>query len=221
MKKYVGLLALVATVLVAASCSLLVGTGIPESRVWTTTGFSSVEIDQAFTAEIERGDVLAVETVVDSSLGPYVRVWQDGVTLKVGFEGLLCASPIVPSKIRIVCPAIAKVELSNASSATMKGFISTAGLYVVLNNASTFMLVDSALGPLRLDASNSSKFQERLGSVSSAEVQLNNASTAFIRTPGHISGVLNGASTLRYYTPSTATTYINVYSGSWFGTYQN
>ena len=110
-------LVLVIGILIAtAGCAVITGSGNLETREFSNTDFTRLEIGYAFEAEIHQDDIFMVKITLDDNLYQYLNISQSGDTLKITMKpGYVFAK--VTQRAVITLPALERLELSGASQA--------------------------------------------------------------------------------------------------------
>ncbi|MEZ4771053.1 MAG: head GIN domain-containing protein [Caldilineales bacterium] len=197
------------------SFTALTGSGNPVTQTFDFAGFDSLEIGNAFQAEIVASDNFSVEVTVDDNLIDYLRVEQQGDTVKIGLDPNTAATR-ADLRARITMPALVNLDASGATRANVSGFKSSANTSVTASGASTVrgdmetgdMTVDASGAStvnlsgsgdsLRATASGASTADLSNFTVSNADVDANGASRINVAASGKLDAKASGASTVRY-----------------------
>ncbi len=181
----------------------------------TRDNFAAIDIGAAFVAQVTRADAYSVAITVDDNVADYVRVSRDGGALRIRLaDGHYYRD--VTLEARIALPALERLSLSGAASATLSGFRSDEDFAVELSGASSVegdvstgdiacelsgasnLTLEGAGASLDLRASGASSADlERFAAID-ADVDLSGASSAEISASGTINATLSGASQLEY-----------------------
>ncbi|MBT3269384.1 DUF2807 domain-containing protein [Candidatus Poribacteria bacterium] len=177
--------------------------------------FDEIEIGSAFRATITRGDAYAVSIRVDLNVLDHVRVSRIGGTLSITLDDDHFYRDVT-LEADITAPALQRLALSGASSASLVGFhsdddievdlsgassaagdLSAGDVDCELSGASTATLTGSA-GDLSLHGSGASTAD--LGGLvnGDGDIDLSGASSATVQATGTIDATLSGASLLEY-----------------------
>jgi serine/threonine-protein kinase len=116
---------------------LIIGSGNAASKTWGVSGFTEVQIDSSFHAQIAKGKTFRVTTSADDNVLPFVRVTKDGSTLKIGMEPHKSFQPKQPLEAEITLPTLAALDLNGASHARLQGFKAEKELLLKMSGAST------------------------------------------------------------------------------------
>ncbi len=222
MKKAIIIAAVVVAVAVISTVLILegwpgglVGSGNLETETYAFTDFNKVEISSAFEFEIEQSSSYSIEITVDDNIMEYVRVSQDGQTLKIGLRPATWIGPAT-LKASVTMPELNGLDISGASRGTVSDFISTEDLDIMvsgasrvtgdivasnvdfdISGASTVQLEGSASD---MDANVSGASSLKLDDfiVNNADVDFSGASSGTINLNGRLDADLSGASRLWY-----------------------
>ncbi len=222
MKKAIIIAAVVVAVAVISTVLILegwpgglVGSGNLETETYAFTDFNKVEISSAFEFEIEQSSSYSIEITVDDNIMEYVRVSQDGQTLKIGLRPATWIGPAT-LKASVTMPELNGLDISGASRGTVSDFISTEDLDIMVSGASR-VTGDIVAGNVDFDISGASTVQlEGSASnmdanvsgasslklddfiVNNADVDFSGASSGTINLNGRLDADLSGASRLWY-----------------------
>jgi len=222
MKKAAIIIAIVAVV--AVICTVLIirvwpgvltGSGNLETEEYTFTNFTRVEINGDFEFEVRQSSSYSIDVTADDNVMDYVRVSQDGQTLKIR---LATASFLRLGTLRVsvAIPQLHGLTVSAASHGTVSDFSSTEDLDITVSGASR-VTGDITAGDIEFDVSGASTIQLEgsaddmiaavsgastcnLGdfTVNDADVNVSGASTGTINLNGRLDANVSGASTLLY-----------------------
>ena len=209
------------TMLVLTGCSALApvnvfeGSGRPVTQSFAFADFDSLEIGNAFQAEITAADDYLVEVTVDDNLVEHLQVEQQGKTVKIGLKPMTTAHN-AEMRVRITLPALVSLDASSATSADLTGFNSdkqtrlnasgasnvrgdmeTGDLTVDVSGGSTLALSGSGQ-KLRATASGASTADLSDFAVNDASVEANGASRIEVNAAGTLDAKASGASTVHY-----------------------
>jgi hypothetical protein len=193
----------------------LVGSGNLETETYTFSDFNEVEISSAFEFEIEQSNSYSIEVTVDDNVMEYVRVSQDGQTLKIGLKTATWFGPVT-LQASVTMPELGGLEVSGASRGTVSGFSSTEDLAIKVSGASrvtgditagdvdfdisgaSSVELDGSANDIVADVSGASSLKLDDFAVSNANVDLSGASSGTINLDGRLDADLSGASRLWY-----------------------
>jgi hypothetical protein len=209
------------TMLVLTGCSALApvnvfeGSGDPVTQSFAFAGFDSLEIGNAFQAEITAADTYLVEVTVDGNLVEHLQVEQQGETVTIGLKPMTTAHN-AEMRVRITLPALVSLEASGATSVNLTGFsadkqtdlrvsgaskvrgdMETGDLTVDVSGGSTVALSGKGKN-LRVTASGASTADLRDFSVNDANVEASGASRIEVNAAGTLNAKASGASTVHY-----------------------
>jgi len=206
----------ICTVLVLEGCpGGLIGSGNLETEAYAFADFNEVEISSAFEFEIERSSSYSINVTADDNIMEYVRVSQDGQTLKIGLSRVIWVGPVT-LKASVTMPELSGLDVSGASRGTVSDFSSTEDLHIMISGASrvtgditagdvdfdisgasTIQLEGSANGMVA-DVSGASSLKLDDFTVNNADVDFSGASSGTINLNGRLDADLSGASRLWY-----------------------
>ncbi len=222
MKKAIIIAAVVVAVAVISTVLILegwpgglVGSGNLETETYAFTDFNKVEISSAFEFEIEQSSSYSIEITVDDNIMEYVRVSQDGQTLKIGLRPAIWIGPAT-LKASVTMPELSGLDISGASRGTVSDFISTEDLDIMvsgasrvtgdivagnvdfdISGASTVQLEGSA-NDMVADVSGASSLHLDDFTVNNADVDFSGASSGTVNLDGRLDADVSGASRLWY-----------------------
>ena len=222
MKKAIIIAAIV--VAVSVTCTLLVLRGCPgglvgsgnlETEAYAFTDFTEVEISSAFEFEIKQSTSYSINITADDNIMEYVRISQDGQTLKIGLRTALWVGSVT-LKASVTMPELSNLDVSGVSRGTVSDFSSTEDLAITvsgasrvtgdivagnvdfdISGASTIQLEGSA-NDMVTDVSGVSRFDLDDFTVNNADVDFSGASSGTINLNGRLDADLSGASRLWY-----------------------
>jgi len=222
MKKAIIIIAIVAAV--AVTCTVLVlrgwpgaliGSGNLETEEYAFTNFTEVEISSAFEFEIEQSSSYSINVTADDNVIDYVRVSQDGQTLKISLGRVIWLGPVT-LRASVTMPQLRELTVSGASRGTVSGFSSTEDLDITVSGASR-LTGDITAGNVEFGISGASTIQmegsandidanvsgaSRLNlddfTVNNADVNFSGASSGTVNLNGRLDANLSGASRLWY-----------------------
>ncbi len=180
MKKAIVIIAIVVVALIISNVVLfwggwpkgLVGSGNLETEQYAFANFTEVEISDAFKFEIEQSSSYSIDVTADDNVMEYVRVSQDGQTLKIGLGRDLHIGPVtlkiglgilpnlesVTLRASVTMPQLRNVIISGASRGTISGFNSTDDLAIDVSGASK-VTGDITAGDVAFHISGASNIQ--------------------------------------------------------------
>ena len=206
----------ICTLLVLRGCpGGLIGSGNLETEVYAFTDFTEVEVSSAFEFEIEQSSSYSINVTADDNIMEYVRVSQDGQTLKIGLRTVMWLGPVT-LKVSVTMPELSGLDVSGASRGTVSDFSSNEDLDITvsgasrvtgdlvagnvdfdISGASTIELEGSA-SDMVADVSGASSFKLDDFTVNNANVDFSGASSGTINLNGRLDADLSGASRLWY-----------------------
>ncbi len=168
----------IAAGMLLAGCGWLVTTrdsGVLTTRDFDFTDFSAVEVGSAFTVDISPSDTYSVKVTTQEGLFKQVKVVKTGDTLKISLDwpGVFFGARVLQA--RITMPELKSLELSGATTGTVRGFKSAAGLDSRISGASTLDL-NVETGDFTGEISGASHLTARIKSIS-AHIELSGASS--------------------------------------------
>ena len=172
-------LVLVIGILIAtAGCAVITGSGNLETREFSNTDFTRLEIGYAFEAEIHQDDIFMVKITLDDNLYQYLNISQSGDTLKITMKpGYVFAK--VTQRAVITLPALERLELSGASQADVSGFVSQDSLDFEISGASQMEVSDVSSPDISIQLSGASQADGSL-TMTNGDFELSGASTLSI-----------------------------------------
>jgi hypothetical protein len=141
------LVAVIASLSVAAGCSAIVVTGSGETATWDMdyTDFNKIEVSSAFEVEVSRADNYLVRITIDKTLYEYLKIDQRGSTLRIGLKPNYTFQGTTQRAV-INLPDLHRLELSGASKAVVTGFLVTHSLDFEISGASQMDLGPTIAG---------------------------------------------------------------------------
>jgi serine/threonine-protein kinase len=152
----------------------IVGSGKSAAKEWSITDFTGVEIRSTFRARISKGADFKITTTADDNVLPYVRVSKEGSTLKVGLQDNQSYELKTRLGVEITLPALATLDLSGATQASLSGFKGEKELKVKISGASK---VDGSLSVDKAEfLTNGASSLALAGSAKTARIEAEGAS---------------------------------------------
>jgi len=181
------------------------GTGEIETRQFTVTEFTSVDIGSAFSYEIGQADTYSVSITANSNMFEELKVAKVGQTLKIEREKV--SRPLAPlalfdrdserPKAIINMPQLTSLYSSGATSGAVYGFSSMEDLDIRVSGASSLEVEEMTTGSMYLNISGASSVIGVLESED-MDVYISGASSIQLEgSAGDISIQASGASTVR------------------------
>ena len=211
----VAVVAICAVLIVKVWPGVLIGSGNLETEQYAFNNFTRVEISSAFEFEVRQSGSYSINVTADDNVMDYVRVSQDGQTLKIRLE-TVPSLRLVTLRASLALPRLGGLTVSGASRGTVSYFSSTEDLDITISGASR-VTGDITAGDIQFDISGASTIQlegsanEMVASVSGAstcnlgdftvndaDVNVSGASTGTINLNGRLDANVSGASTLLY-----------------------
>jgi hypothetical protein len=204
-----------------AACSLtglgvVTGSGTPLTAQYEETGFTAVEVHGAFQVYITRAKNFDVSVTADDNLLEFIRVTQEGETLKIEFEPGKLVRNRSEMRASIAMPELESVTLHGACTGTVEGFrggkafraevhgasklggeIEADTIDLNLAGASTANLQGIATDA-KLEASGACGLHLDNLILTRADVQLSGASSATVEVTDKLDYDVSGASHLYY-----------------------
>jgi hypothetical protein len=193
----------------------LVGSGNLETETYDFANFNEVEISSAFEFEIEQSNSYSINITADDNVMEYIRVSQDGQTLKIKLGTITWFGPVT-LRASVTMPELGGLEISGASRGTVSDFSSTDDLDITVSGASR-LSGDITAGDVEFDISGASTIQLEGSAndidadvsgasslnlddftVNNANVDLSGASSGTIKLNGRLDADISGASRLWY-----------------------
>jgi hypothetical protein len=194
---------------------LLIGSGNLETKQYSFTNYTRVEISSAFEFEIKQASSYSINVTADDNVMDYVQVSQDGQTLRIRLA-TVPSLRLVTLRMAMTVPQLHDLTVSGASRGTVSDFSSTEGLNITvsgasrltgditasnvefnISGASTIQLEGSA-DDMTAIVSGASTFNLEDFAVNNADVNISGASTGTINLDGRLDANVSGASTLLY-----------------------
>ena len=151
----------------------ITGSGNVVTQEEAISGFDKVEISSAFQVVMIQGETYSVVIRIDDNLLKYLEVVKQGSTLKIGLKTDRTVG--ATQEAEVTMPALAGLDLSGASRATITGFKSPASLDVDLRGAS-HLGGDIEAGDARFDVVGASEVTLG-GSAGDVDIGASGAST--------------------------------------------
>ena len=211
----VAVVAICAVLIVKVWPGVLIGSGNLETEQYAFNNFTRVEISSAFEFEVRQSGSYSINVTADDNVMDYVRVSQDGQTLKIRLETVPILR-LVTLRASLTLPRLGGLTVSGASRGTVSDLSSTEDLDITVSGASR-VTGDITAGDIEFDISGASTMQlegsanEMVASVSGAstcnlgdftvndaDVNVSGASTGTINLNGRLDANVSGASTLLY-----------------------
>jgi hypothetical protein len=190
-------IALVMAVMITAGvltgCTIVKGSGILITEDMDFSDFTRVEVGYAFEVEIVQSDQFSVSITADDNLFEYIRVSQQGSTLKIGVQpAVLFRSATYRAKVTM--PQLRSLELSGATRGTVSGFESAEDLDIEVSGASSLELEEILAGDTTFDVSGASRVT---GEITAQDVNFDISGASTVRLRGQADDIgldLSGAS---------------------------
>ena len=156
--------------LLAAGCTVqpgsagsVTGSGNAVAKVYDSSGFTRVRLDNTCDATVTRGDTFLVDVTVDDNVAQHLVVEVKGDTLHIGLDPSYGYSDIT-LKAQVVMPDLQGLELSGAALAGVSGFSSDSPLQLELSGSSRANLRDMRSGDVTFEISGASSLSGELRS---------------------------------------------------------
>ena len=222
MKKAIIIAAVVVAVAVISTVLILegwpgglAGSGDLETETYAFTDFNKVEISSAFKFEIEQSSSYSIEITVDDNIMEYVRVSQDGQTLKIGLKPATWIGPAT-LKASVTMPELRGLDISGASRGTVSNFSSTEDLDIMVSGASrvsgdivagnvdfdisgaSSVELEGSANDIIADVSGASSLKLDDFTATNADIDFSGASSGTVNLSGRLDADVSGASRLWY-----------------------
>jgi hypothetical protein len=181
------------------------------------SGFSRLDVSNAFRVEVSQGDDFLVTVLIDDNLEEHLQLERQGDTLRIGLE------PGHPSNLgdttleaEVTMPELTGLALSGASRGTVESFRSTKLLDIDVSGASQLrgrieagdgrikasgasqVDLSGSANDVTVGASGASQLDLSGLEVNNADVETSGASTVSIDCSGRLDVRASGASRVRY-----------------------
>jgi hypothetical protein len=168
--------------------------GSAVTKTYDFTGFTTVEVEHAFKADIVQSDNYSISIVINEKIADRLIVSQSGDTLKIGLKQPVFNLHSTP-KVTITMPDLRGLELSGASDGEVRGFQSSDDFRLGLSGASSLDL-DMETGDFSAEISGASHLSGYLKTASS-DIEMSGASRVTLTGSGSdirldFSGASNG-----------------------------
>lgn len=205
---------------ITVGCEELVGSGDLQTKEYTFSDFTKVDIGSAYKFEISRSDSYSIVITADDNVMEHVRVTKSGDTLKIDLSTI---GPLISATLEaiVTMPRLRGLEVSGASRGTISGFSSSEDLDIEVSGASrvegditagntnfdvsgaSTLELEGKVGDMNAEVSGASHLNLEDYLVNNADVALSGASKGTVNVSGILDANLSGASNLRYIgTPS-------------------
>jgi len=185
----------ICTLLVLRGCpASMVGSGNLETEAYAFADFTKVEISSAFEFEIEQSSSYSINVTADDNIMEYVRVSQEGQTLKIGLRTITWFGPAT-LRASVSMPQLSDLSVSGASRGTISGFSSTEDLAITVSGASR-VTGDITAGNAAIDVSGASMVT---GDITAGDVAFDISGASTIQLDGSANDMVaevSGASRL-------------------------
>ena len=177
----------VTAVLVALSASLSAcgwlvverDAGPVVTKEFSLSDFNAIDAGSAFTLTVTKSDNFSVKVTARENVFKNLNVSKTGRTLKIGTQGLhVTFGSGRPLEAAITMPELVGLEISGATSSTVRGFDSKADMNTIVSGASSLDL-DASTGAFSCRTSGSSRVTVALKS-SSVKIEQSGASSAIV-----------------------------------------
>ena len=191
------------------------GSGNLVTQEMNLSGFTRLDISNAFVADVRQSDTYRVEITVDDNLVDHLDVSKRGDTLYVGLDEISLLGDVT-LRATIAMPSLEGLEASGAANVTAAGFRTSARFDLEVSGASTFrgeidcgdiyMRVSGA-STVTLDGSGrngdigvSGASRARLEgfTLQDVDMEASGASSVTVNLTGRLDAEASGASTIRY-----------------------
>jgi hypothetical protein len=171
------------------------GSGTPATKDYDYTGFARLDVSNAFSVDVTRGQAFRVSVTVDDNLTQFLEVRLDGNTLRVALQSGNSYTG-THLKATLTLPELTYVNLSGAADVRLHGFDSDRPLELRLSGASTLDLGTLRAGDATLQLSGAARVTGT-ATVAAGDFQLSGGSRASLRgSAGSVSFDASGGSNL-------------------------
>ena len=209
------LVMLIITSGVIVGCDELVGSGNLETKEYSFSDFTNVEIGGAYEFDITQSDSYSISITADDNVMEHVRVTKSGDTLKIDLGSV---GPIISITLEatVTMPRLYDLEVSGASKGTISGFESNEDLNIDVSGASkvngditagntkfdvsgaSTLELEGTARDMEADVSGASHLYLEDFSVIDADVTMSGASSGTVNVNEILDVDLSGASKLKY-----------------------
>ena len=126
-----------------------------ETQEYELNNFTNIEISHAFKYEVSQSSFYGVTVTADDNLFKYIEVIKTGERLEVGLKpnyGYINTH----LEVIITMPELRSLDISGASTGSIKGFSSSEVLIAGISGASSLDLVDIITGDVDFEISGAS-----------------------------------------------------------------
>jgi hypothetical protein len=170
------------------------GSGNIVSEKRSVSGFSSVDVSNAFVVEIVAGKDFSVEVQSDDNIVPLIKTDVSGGTLHIETEKSVSTKNEMT--VRITAPEIEKIESSGVAKINASG-LTGKSLAISTSGASKIVVAGEA-ADLSVDVSGASNVDaEKLNAVN-ARIETSGASKVYVNVSGELHAQASGASHIFY-----------------------
>ena len=200
---------------VMTGCKDLVGSGNLETKEYTFSDFTKVDIGTSCEFDITQSDSYSISITADDNVMQHVRVTKSGDTLKIDLGTF--ARPISATlEATVTMPRLYDLEASGACHGTISGFNSSEDLNIEVSGASkvegditasntnfdisgaSTLELEGTAGDMEAEVSGASHLNLDKFTVNNADVTLSGASNGTVNVNEILDANLSGASHLRY-----------------------
>lgn len=192
------------------------GSGKLDTREMNAEGFTSLELGYTFEVVITPGKRFRTAVTADDNLFTYIKVVREDANLRIFLDADDKSIQDATLKAAITMPSLEGLNLSGASSVTVKGFKQAGAVKVAVGGAShlkgdlqadtldlkaagaSHVMLEGAAKKATLFASGASFLRLKDLRIATASVQLSGASHAFLRVKDKLEYNVSGASHLQY-----------------------
>ena len=127
-----------------------------ETREFTFSDFTRIEVSAPFEVEISRSDIYRVSVTSNENLFDYIEVTQSGDTLRLRLEPFISFRHTT-FQATITMPELNSLELSGASSTEMGEFQTTSDVDINVSGASRLTITSLQVSGITMDISGASR----------------------------------------------------------------
>jgi hypothetical protein len=134
----------------------LAGSGNVISRQFTVPGFTSVQVEDGFIANISYADYFMVRVTTDDNIMERINVSSANGVLHVGVSEGAPITKITVLKLEVYMPAVTGIDLSGGTNGALSGFPIQARVSMMLSGASSLNATQAVVGSFSASLTNGS-----------------------------------------------------------------
>ena len=167
-----------------------------ETREFTYSNFTRVEVLAPFEVEISRADIYRVFVTSNENLFDYIEVAKSGDTLRLRLKPFISFHQTT-FQASITMPDLAALEISGASSVEIAGFQTTSDVDINVSGASRLNIMSLQASAVTMEVSGASRVS---GFIKTEAADFKVSGASYIELNGSAEGAnleASGASSLR------------------------